>query len=496
MATIAGAQNLTTNTQIDQLIEQYRTQKSKPVKKLEEKITSINKKIGSYGDIKSKLNTLMDSAKALISSDLTSPSSPDKFESKTVSSSDSTIVSATATSDASNSTYEILVTRLAKSDSIFSNQVTSTDTTIVGIEGAGAKTFSLTVNGTTSNIVVTLNVGDTNSDIIKAIASAINSSDANVTASAVSDTATTSRLLISSKNTGTVDAISFADVAGTLFDNIGLSAAVNAGRTAYTNATAGFQYTDSSTLNASFKFNGVDMTRGSNTITDLIDGITFTLKKTQLITDTPITISTTLDKDSAKSKIDKFITDYNDVIKFLNSKTARNSNSDIAGDSTYTTILSKLRSIARSQIESISTADGPDQISLLGIKVNSDGTLSFDDVSKFNSYLDQNVRYVADIFVSTDEDGFVFEAKDGLAHQFKTYIDSLTKPGGQLALSTQSSQQDVRRIKKQITKLETKIEIEVQKYRDEFSRMQTLVQQLGQQYSTVQSLTSGLLSNF
>ena len=495
MATVAGAQGISTSNPIDQLVEQYRTQKRKPIRKLEEKITTLNRKVSTYSEFKSKLTTLMDTAKSLISADLTSPGSPDKFESKTVSSSDSTIVSATATTTSDTGTYEILVSSLAKSNSIFSNQVTSEDTTIVETEGAGAKTFSLTVNGVTTNIAVTVNADDTNADIMKAIASAINSSDADVTSSAVSDTASTTRLLITSKSTGTVNAISFADVAGTLFNTIGLTAAVNADRTAYNNMTGGFQYTNSTTLDASIKFNGVDVTRSSNTISDLITGVTFTLKKTQLVTDTPVTISTTIDKDAAKAKIDKFITDYNEVIKYLNAKISRNSGSDLAGDSTISTIYSKLRGIIRTPVESISTIDGPDHLSLIGVKVNSDGTLSFDSVDKFNTYLDQNVRYVADIFISTDEEGFVFEANDGIAHQLKKYIDSLTKPGGQLALSSNTSGQEVRRIKKQITRLDIRIEKEVSKFRDQFARMQNIVQQLGQQYASVQSLTSSLLGS-
>ncbi len=496
MATIAGAQGLSTNSQVDQLIAQYRAQKEAPIKALKNKVTNLNKKVTAYGDIETKLKSLVTSltsnlvtTNTIQNSDGTfqqTKNTSEKFDAKTVTSSDDTIVSVSVTDEAISGTFDILVNRLAKSDSIFSSQVITNDTDLAS---AGNDVGTLIINGVETEISVDLTGDETNKQVLQKIATAINSSGASAKATVVNDSSTTSRLLITASSSGTENAISFT--AGSLFNSIGLNDDVNTARTAYTSANAGFQLTDSTQLDSSFKFNGVEMTKSSNTITDLLDGVTLNLKQIQQSTDTPVIIATSLDKDSVKKRVEQFFSDYNEVIKIINTKTNRKTG-DLANDSIFSGIKRTLASIMRTAVGSITIEGAPSSLYLIGIEADDDGTLSIKDTTKFNSYLDENVTKVADIFVSKNDDD---EVAQGIVHQLETYIKTITDPNTQLDDSVELTKQHIKRVNAQIARYQVKVDNEVLKFQDEFSEMQTIVQALSRQYASIQQFTSGLLGS-
>ncbi|MBM4166375.1 MAG: hypothetical protein FJ218_05605 [Ignavibacteria bacterium] len=480
MATVSGISGLSMNDKIDQLAEQVRTQKSKGITKLNEQKTELNSRKTSYSELKTKLNAL----KSLINDSMivfTNWGDTKKFESKTTTSSDSTIASATSSEKAQAGTFTVLVERLAKTDSLFSDLVSSDDSSIETEVGTGGKSFNVTVNGVTTTIAVTIEGGETNKEIINKIVSAINTSEAAVQAQTVTPTSTDSRLYLASDSSGEDNAITFADVSGTLMANLGLTAGVNAARTAYTNNTAGFQYTVSNDLNSKFKFNGIDVQRSTNSITDLLTGVTLTLSKTQQATDTPVTITIANDKTALYAKIDEFISKYNEVITYLRTQSEKTQSSSLRRDSIYLSLAAKLRSIVRNEIESISTLDGPTTLAAIGITTNSNGTLTFSDKTKFDSYYTQNISYVADIFISTEASGFIFEAKDGVAHQLVASIKTITDIGGELDTYSDSIRTQLFSLEKKMSKFKSKVDLEVEKFRDKFSKSQLLLQQLAQQ---------------
>jgi len=420
------------------------------------------------------------------------PAGIDKFESKGVDSSDASIVSASVSSTAQEGTFSILVNQLAKNDAIFSDAIANDDTTVSTITGAGTFSFNLNINGVATPIEVSITAGETNSDVIKAVASAINSAGIGVKAQKVSINSTTSRLYFSSTTTGKDYAISFSDITGTLLSSLGLTDAVNTGRTTYTATSAGFQNTDSNLLDAKFTFNGVDIQRSSNTVTDLLQGVTFSLKKAQALTDTPVTINVSLDQDTVVKKVQDFINSYNDTISALSAK----SNSGVLqNDSLVGAIISKLRSIVLSNIDSVTTVDGPDYLVSAGMQVTADGKLNITDKGKFTDLLNQNPHFIADLFVSTDESGFVFEATEGIAHQISSFISDITSQTGLLRSATDNVNFRIRDIDRKITKLNDKVESEVQKFKDKYAQAQKTLQLLSQQSQILSQFSSNILGN-
>ncbi|MBS4027591.1 MAG: flagellar filament capping protein FliD [Ignavibacteriales bacterium] len=491
MATVQSTQGSSYAEQINQLVEQYRAQKRAPIKKIETQKTVANDKIKLYGEVKTKLTSLKDAAAKLVSSNLLTPSGSDNFEDKSVTSSATDIVSATATSSATAGTYSVLVNRLATYDTILSNSFDASDVTISGLLGGGTKTFTFSVGGEGASVSVTLTGAETNEEVIDAVVSGLNSAGLALKAQKITPTTDKVRLMITGTNTGSASVFTYADTSGGLFAELGLTDPVNTARTAYTNTTAGFSVTTSANLDASFLFNGIDITRSSNTVSDLISGVTLTLKKAQLVTDTPVTVDFAVDKAAVRKKVEDFFKSYNDTISSFSDLTKNGGK--LERDPGVEVIKNKLISIISSTIDSISTTDGPERLPEIGAEISEYGLLSLKNKDVFDDYLSQNVKYVSDIFVSTEESGFIFEAQDGLAYQLRSFIESINGLAGPLQSQINISKSNIKDLDRRIQSFETKVDRQVQRYRDSFIKSQQALQKLTQQSQFLSSFNQNLL---
>ena len=70
--------------------------------------------------------------------------------------------------------------------------------------------------------------------------------------------------------------------------------------------------------NASITVDGVTITPSSNTVDDVIAGVTLNLKKAA--PDTTVTLSVARDYEKVKETISGFVTAYNDVIDAINAQ--------------------------------------------------------------------------------------------------------------------------------------------------------------------------------
>ncbi|MBI5473874.1 MAG: flagellar filament capping protein FliD [Ignavibacteriae bacterium] len=476
MPTISTA----TNQQIESLVSQYRYSISNPVTILKNRQTSLNARTTVLSDLKSKLNALNTLAKDMKKTGTTSKFSTYAFESSL-----SSVVTGAATSTASAGTHSLLVTQLAKADKVISSQMTSSATTIAATEGAGSKRISLTVNGSTVNVDFSIADGDSNSTVLSSMATAINASSASVTASVVSDTSGTSRLVFTSKSSGSAQAVSMADVTGTVLNSIGLGASVISGRTGSTATEGGYLFASTSLLDSKFKLDGIDIVRGSNSVSDVLTGITLELKGVQLPTDTPVTLTVSSDKSAIKSTIQEFITKYNDALSYLTSKTSVNPDNKtreiLASDQVFKTLRINMRTIIASSVTSV-TAGNPTLLAEIGIKTNSDGTLTLSDTTKFDEALASNVTKIADLFNSSN----------GLAGQLNTLIESFTASGGQIQIAQDGASNQLANITTSLTRTNAQIDLKVASFRKQYESLYSAMTRISLQSQSINSLLTQL----
>ena len=153
-----------------------------------------------------------------------------------------------------------------------------------------------------------------------------------------------------------------------------------------------------SASDANLSIDGVSVTRTSNTITDLIDGVTLTLNST---TSSAEIISGDWDSSNALLALQVFVDQMNSSISNLKALTDRGSSTSdpgaLAGDPLASYLLKQLTSLTTQAIEGY--ADESIYLTNFGVLTELDGTLSIDE-DKFKSYFSENPTYFAAITTS------------------------------------------------------------------------------------------------
>jgi flagellar hook-associated protein 2 len=283
------------------------------------------------------------------------------FASKQGSSSDTNVLSLSSASTlASAGSHSITVTSLAQTSSMYSAAVSNTGDTLSG---------SLTIqigNGTAQTITV-----DSSSNTLSSLAAAINSAGIGVRAGIIKDTSG-SRLSLVSSTSGAAGQITMTS---SLTD-------------ATTGASLAFQQGQQG-QDAILKVDGLGVTTSSNTISDVIPGVTFQLLSTS---SQPVQVQITNDNSSIEQSMASFATAYNAVIADMKAQQGKDANGNaepLYGSPTLALVQSQLASGLLN-----GTASGTiNNLSQLGLSVNRDGTLTFDS-SALDSALNSNFNDV------------------------------------------------------------------------------------------------------
>ena len=129
---------------------------------------------------------------------------------------------------------------------------------------------------------------------------------------------------------------------------------------------------------ALLNINGVQISRTSNTISDLIDGYEFTLKET---TSSGVSVSGKVDPDLAFQQVKEFVDTFNSVNGTITELTKRGINGEDAGPLARDVVISGIQREIRSLVTSglPGYEDRPRYISELGVKTERDGSLSISE---------------------------------------------------------------------------------------------------------------------
>ena len=129
-----------------------------------------------------------------------------------------------------------------------------------------------------------------------------------------------------------------------------------------------------SAQDAQLDVDGIVVSRSSNTVDDVIDGVTLTLNKRDVGNASTLTI--TDDRSSATTAINAFVSAYSNLNTTIKSLTAYNATTQTAaslsGDSTARSIQSQLRTMLGNAISGLG---GAQRLSDIGVSFTSTGTL-------------------------------------------------------------------------------------------------------------------------
>ncbi len=257
-------------------------------------------------------------------------------------SSNSAVLTASATAGTPSGSHTINVTSLATTSSAYSNAVASSSTPIA--------TGTLTIQ-VGSSAAQTVTIDDTNNTLAGLAAAINNNGNLGVTASVITD-ANGARLALVSNTTGAPGNLTITPSASVVGFNTGVTG-----------------------VNAALNVDGIPISSTTNTVSGAIPGVTLNL--TGLTAGTPVSVTTSPDTTQQEAAINNFVTAYNTVIGDINTQSAISATTGQAGplatDSTLALSLGELLSAASYS----ETGNGSvNSLADLGITFNNDGTLT------------------------------------------------------------------------------------------------------------------------
>ncbi|MDU7693325.1 MAG: flagellar filament capping protein FliD [Helicobacter sp.] len=149
--------------------------------------------------------------------------------------------------------------------------------------------------------------------------------------------------------------------------------------------------------------NGKEISRDTNKINDLVNGVDITLNETTKEGE-PVILRITQDKEAITSKLEEFVKSYNDLRQKLDEQTRYDADSKIAGIFNGESDVRSIRPSINSLItQSIYTKDNEAK-SLVdyGLSLNDKSVMVF-DMQKINQEFDKNPEKVTEIFYGYDK---------------------------------------------------------------------------------------------
>lgn len=366
---------LDTGAMIDAIMQVERN----PVVLMQRKQQTAQQKVDAWSSVSTRFSALRTSVNALRTLD-----DFDDFSSAT--GSDDDVMTVTSTGGAVPGSMSFTVDQLATSHQLVSAADFSSEA-----DAVGAGTFTVTAGGIDHDFVTTAGTTVAN------LADQINGADIGVSANVIQVDDTTAKLVLTSIETGADNQFTAAGTQATLatmdIGEEGVDAQITIGSGA----------------------GALVVSRSSNTVDDLIDGVELGLRQTST---EKVRVDVERDLDATVEAVSKFVSELNDTAKTINSLSAYNPETEVAGalqgDSQLRGIQGALIGEVTSIIDSLS--GNYSYASSVGIEFSIDGEFSLDE-EKLRSALEDDYEAVTKFFArsGTAEDtrmSFSFASDD------------------------------------------------------------------------------------
>lgn len=342
---------------VNSIVSQLVSIEKQPLQTLQTKANTLQTQLSLYSIIKSQVSALGDAATALATNDA--------WAVYKATSSNTAAVTVTASGTASATSFSLEVTQLARAQTTASRNVTAGSG--LGIAGdTGTLTIELGSWGSGSFVGAggAVAVSVNGNDSLATIASKINTANAGVTATVLSSGGQ-ERLVFRSNTTGAAAGFQITSAGFAGLDSLSLTSLTNP-----TGSTAGMELGQSG-LDATAKLNGVAITSATNTLTNVVPGLTMKLSQ---LTTAPVEVLVEQDQESLQKKIQTFADAFSNLNKTLADATRYvpgGKSGALQGDSTTVGIQSVLSSVMGSS----STGSSHSWLSEVGLERQADGSL-------------------------------------------------------------------------------------------------------------------------
>lgn len=425
------------NSLVSQLVSAENSSRSAPILRRE---TAATTKISALGTLKGALGAFKGA--------LTPLRNLDVFSARKATSADTTRFTATADSTAAAGSYDIEVKNLASAHRLASNAYVGGSTTAIGYGS-----LAISVGDESFNVDIAQD-GNTLEDIRDAINNAPDNKG--VQATLLTGTEGT-RLILTSRKTGAEHAIKIVSSGG----DGGLAA---------------LDYDPSGTLNmvekdqakdASVMISGFPVSSSTNVIDDAVEGVTINLLKAEVGVKTTLNIS--FDSASVTTRIQSFVTEYNNMQSALAKLGSYDAESKSAGPLLGDSLLRGIeQDMRRGLTNPVTGLTGEYKVlASIGITTTASGALELDQ-TKLTKALDSDPDAVAQLFGS----------EDGVAARLFAQVDTRLASGSDLDSRNASLKRDLDQIADDKEALALRMEQIEARYRKQFTALDSLLSQL------------------
>lgn len=221
------------------------------------------------------------------------------------------------------------------------------------------------------------------------------------------------------------------------------------------------------------KVDGFERRSSSNTIEDIVSGVSLTVTKAEPGTTQTLTVAQ--DTGGLKTALQTFITAYNGSVSVLKTTSAYNNETKKGAVLTGDAMVRGLQSQLRAQVSGNLT-----DLREIGVNINKDGTLSLDG-AKFDKTMAANA----------DAASRVLGKDSPLGEELTALLKSNVDTTGALSLRTESLSKTLKKLEKELDDLGLRMKRVSDRYTAQFTAMEKLVVQM---QGTSNSLSKSLAS--
>ena len=412
--------------------------------RINSKIAESEAKISGLGKAVSILNVVKDAAERL--------NDAKDFNTFTVSNSQESAFSASSSKLARAGSNNITVSQIAQEQRSVSNAFASETNAF----NSDPITVSISV-GSSNPTTTDITVSDAS---LQGTVSAINAADLGVTAEIVDTGAASDRYRI---------------------QLIGETGAENAFSLTSSDSTLSFSSVQSAT-DAQLNVNGIDFTRSSNVIDDVITGVTLSLNT---VTNGAANLSINQDDSQTRANIVDFVTIYNEAQRQLKELSNSSIGGELAGDSIFRSLTSSLRGLI---LGTSSSASGNiSNLSDMGISVSRTGELDVDDTKLDDALANDYADVVMMFSANTDDQSASSAEAAGLAGDISRLIADATDSNSYLTTQQEALADINSDRQEELNDLADRMERIEERYNRQFLVMQQIIDQMN---STRESMES------
>lgn len=446
-------------------------EKQPRVETIQSRIDAQDRRVAGYAAVSLTLSNLKDAFAKL--------NDAREFTSGQVASTRPQDFTTTVTGSVQAGTHSVVVNQLAAAQKSASQGFASTATTI---NGGAALTITLTIGGVAQS-GISVAASDTTPG---RIAAAINEANQGVRASIVDtgDPATPTRIVL----TGPSGAANAFSVAITDDATAGVVTDLNFGTTLQTPA------------DASLEVDGLSVTRPSNTVADVIDGVTLNLTSQTAAGETA-QVEVSRDATAIKDNVMALVEAYNQTVADLNTLTGPVSDDP---DDIYSGSLARdsLIDTLRDNIREMMLGDSSTPSSTLtafrdvGLDIDRYGVMSINETT-LDSALSEKFDEVVTLFAADTDDQTMFgAAARGLAGDAVYELDGFLNSRGLIAKQSANASELVQDYQEDLRKLEIRMEALYERYLRQFSAMESIVGESNSMRDSLKSTFDGMMSAY